>query len=189
VAEAKAADACIAGLAEAATRIGDVVRLIGDIAGRTNLLALNATIEAARAGEAGRGFAVVAGEVKTLATQTAKATGEIGAQIGAMQGATQQAVAALRSIGTTIEHMNAIATTVAGAVEQQGAATREIARAVQHAAAGTAEVDANMAALTEAMQLTGAQAGEVLGAAGELTGQSATLSEEVGAFLREMEAT
>jgi len=187
VGEAEATDQCVAGLSDAATKIGDVVRLIGDIAGRTNLLALNATIEAARAGEAGRGFAVVANEVKTLANQTARATGEIGAQITAMQAATGQVVGALRSIGGTIQRMNEIATAIAGAVEQQGAATQEIARAVQQAAAGTGAVDANIGEVTGAVQRTGTQAGEVVHAAHVLSQQSATLSREVAAFLEAMQ--
>ena len=90
VEEAQRTDALVRGLVEAGSRIGDVVKLIKDIASQTNLLALNATIEAARAGEAGRGFAVVAGEVKNLATQTGKATDEIAAQIVAVQNATQR---------------------------------------------------------------------------------------------------
>ncbi|MDE2198146.1 MAG: hypothetical protein KGJ41_03915 [Rhodospirillales bacterium] len=188
VSEAEATDRCVAGLSDAAARIDDVVKLIGDIAGRTNLLALNATIEAARAGEAGRGFAVVAGEVKTLASQTAKATGEIAAQITAMQGATCQAVAALRSIGGTIQRMNEIATAIAGAVEQQGAATQEIARAVQQAAAGTAQVDGNIAEVSDAVRRTGSQAGEVVSAAEALTVKSAALSREVAEFLQAMQA-
>ena len=121
VAEARATDATVRGLSESAGRIGDVVRLIGDIAGQTNLLALNATIEAARAGEAGKGFAVVASEVKQLAAQTAKATEEIGAQIAAMQAATAKAVEAIRGIGATVERTSEIATAIAAAVEEQGA--------------------------------------------------------------------
>ena len=186
VSEADATDRCMSGLSEAAGRIGDVVRLIGDIAGQTNLLALNATIEAARAGEAGKGFAVVAAEVKSLATQTAKATGEIGAQISAMQTATAQAVGALRSIGATIQRMADIAGSIAVAVEQQGSATREIAASVQQAAAGTSDVSANIALVTEAVAHTGTEARRVLGAAEELGLQSATLKREVNAFLSEM---
>ncbi len=120
-------DARIKVLAEAAQKIGDVVKLISDIAGQTNLLALNATIEAARAGEAGKGFAVVASEVKSLANQTAKATEEIAGQIGGIQDATRKAVSAIEGISTTIGAVSQIATSSA-AVEEQGAATKEIAR-------------------------------------------------------------
>ena len=183
VREAEDTDRCVGHLSEAATRIGDVVKLISDIAGRTNLLALNATIEAARAGEAGKGFAVVASEVKTLATQTARATQEIGAQIATMQGEVGQAVSALRSIGGTIQRMNEIATAIAGAVEEQGATTQEIARAVQHAAAGTAEVNGNINQVTQAVTHTGEQAGAVLEAARTLTAHSDTLKLEVAEFL------
>lgn len=183
MAEAKATDASVSGLSAAAERINAVIGLISEIAGRTNLLALNATIEAARAGEAGKGFAVVAGEVKNLATQTAKATEEIGGQIVAMQLATAEAVSALRSIGATIQRMNDIAATIANAVEQQGEATQSIAQAVQHAAAGTAEVNSNIAAVTQVVEETGDRAGGVLGAATAMTEQAAVLQSEVGKFL------
>jgi methyl-accepting chemotaxis protein len=183
VAEAETTDASVGSLSEAAERISTVVRLIGDIAARTNLLALNATIEAARAGEAGKGFAVVAGEVKNLATQTAKATQEIGGQIAAMQQATGQTVIALRSISGTIRRMNEIATIIAGSVEEQGAATQSIAQAVQHAAAGTAEVNSNIAAVSHVVEETGSRAGNVLEAATGMTGQAAILKEEVAKFL------
>jgi methyl-accepting chemotaxis protein len=126
---------------------------------------------------------VVASEVKTLATQTAKATGEIGAQIGAMQGEVAQAVGALRSIGDTIQRMNEIATAIAGAVEEQGATTQEIARAVQHAAIGTSEVSGNISTVRNSVDHTGRQAEAVLEAAKALTAQSDTLKAEVASFL------
>ena len=126
----------IAGLAEAAQKIGDVVKLIRDIAGQTNLLALNATIEAARAGEAGRGFAVVASEVKSLAVQTAKATEEIAAQILAVQGSTAGAVEAIRSIAGRMKEISAYTSAVAASVEQQNAATGEISQNVAERGAG-----------------------------------------------------
>ncbi|WP_307138507.1 methyl-accepting chemotaxis protein [Pseudoroseomonas cervicalis] len=151
-AEARQADAAVASLAEMGLRIGDVVRLINDIAGQTNLLALNATIEAARAGEAGKGFAVVASEVKTLASQTARATEEIGAQIGAMQRATEQMVAAIRNVSATIEQSGAIAEAISDAVAQQGAATHAIARNVADAAAGSGQVAARMGEVERCMQ-------------------------------------
>src|SRR5207237_5066654 len=129
----------VQGLAAAADKIGEVINLINNIASQTNLLALNATIEAARAGEAGRGFAVVASEVKTLASQTAKATEEIAAQIGAIQGSTADAVDAIRSIGEVMGDITRFTTTIAAAVEQQSASTQTIAKSVHEAANGAKE--------------------------------------------------
>src|SRR5262249_42708559 len=124
--EAETTNSQIAGLAEAAQKIGDVVKLIRDIAGQTNLLALNATIEAARAGEAGRGFAVVASEVKSLAVQTAKATEEITAQILAVQGSSASAVDAIRGIVGRMQEISSYTSAVAVSVEQQNPATGAI---------------------------------------------------------------
>lgn len=183
VADAAATNASVARLSEAADRIGAVVRLISDIASHTNLLALNATIEAARAGDAGRGFAVVASEVKSLASQTAKATHEIGDQIAAMQGATMQAVEALRSIGSTIQRMNEITMVIAQSVEEQGAATHSIAQSVTQAAAGAEDVTANIKLVSEAVDDTGGKAGGVLTAAVGLTEQAEVLRAEVSKFL------
>jgi len=173
-------------LAEAAQKIGEVVDLINDIANQTNLLALNATIEAARAGDAGKGFAVVASEVKNLASQTAQATEDIGAQISGIQETTQEAVSAIEGIGATILEMNEIATTIASAVEEQGAATSEISRNVQEAASGTQLVNSNISSVSVASAETGQSAGEVLSAAQELSKQSETLRSEVDKFLAEV---
>ena len=188
VAEAKATDSTVRGLAEAASRIGDVVRLIGEIAGQTNLLALNATIEAARAGEAGKGFAVVASEVKNLAGQTAKATEEIGRQISEMQGATNQAVDAIRAIGTTVDRTSDIATAIAAAVEEQGATTREIARSAAQVAEATGTVAQRIEGIRAAADATGGSAGAVLQASGALSGDAATLRERADGFLRAVRA-
>jgi len=183
VADAKATDAKVQSLAEAAQRIGDVVKLISDVAGQTNLLALNATIEAARAGEAGKGFAVVASEVKNLATQTAKATEEIAAQVKSIQDATRESVSSIQGIGGTIAEIDEIATAIAAAVEQQGSATQEIARNIQQAAKSTQEVSASITSVTGATAEAGSAAANVLGAAEELAKQSATLRAQVDTFL------
>jgi methyl-accepting chemotaxis protein len=188
VAEAKATDGTVRGLSEAAARIGDVVRLIGEIAGQTNLLALNATIEAARAGEAGKGFAVVASEVKNLAGQTAKATEEIGRQIAEMQGATTQAVDAIRAIGSTVDRTSDIATAIAAAVEQQGATTREIARSAAQVAQATGTVAQKIDGIRSAADLTGGSASAVLEASGALAGDAQTLRSRAEGFLRAVRA-
>jgi methyl-accepting chemotaxis protein len=176
-------DNIVRALADGAQKIGQVVELISNIAGQTNLLALNATIEAARAGDAGKGFAVVASEVKSLANQTAKATGEISAQIAQIQSATTDAVNAMRSIAETIEEVGTITTTIAAAVEEQGAATGEIARNVQQTAASTREVTTNIAGVSQAASETGNAAGQVLSAAGDLSKQAEQLTQEVSTFV------
>ncbi|WP_158240652.1 methyl-accepting chemotaxis protein [Telmatospirillum siberiense] len=182
--EASHTDEMVRGLAETSTRIGDVVKLITDIAGQTNLLALNATIEAARAGDAGKGFAVVAGEVKNLANQTARATDEISTQIGAVQAATQQAVTAIGGIVSRIQEINEIAAAIASAVEEQSAATAEIARNVQQAASGTHEVSATIGSVTRSAAETGTAAEMVLASSETLSSGAGQLKSTVGDFLK-----
>ncbi len=186
--EANRTNSTVAGLSDAAQKIGEVVQLINGIASQTNLLALNATIEAARAGEMGKGFAVVASEVKNLANQTAKATDDIQAQVGQMQAVTATAVEAIKGITGTIRRMSEIATTIAAAVEEQGAATGEIARNVQHASHGTREVSHNIGGVTEAASSTGRMAGQTLSAAQELSQQSSRLRSEVDGFISKVRA-
>ena len=171
------------GLSAKANQIGDVVNLISSIAGQTNLLALNATIEAARAGEAGKGFAVVASEVKSLANQTAKATGDISQQIQEIQTATADAVQAIQSIATTIGEVNDIVGTIAQAVDGQNAATMEIARNVQQAAAGTNEVSSSIGGVLQAASETGSGASRLLTSSGELSKQAELLRSQVDRFL------
>jgi methyl-accepting chemotaxis protein len=183
VKQAGRTDARIAELSNAAGRIGDVVKLITAIAEQTNLLALNATIEAARAGEAGKGFAVVAQEVKALASQTAKATDEIGTQIASMQAATQESVVAIKEIGGTIGRIAEIATTIAAAVEQQGATTQEISRNVHQAAQGTAQVATNITDVNRGASETGTASSQVLDSAQSLARESSHLKSEVEKFV------
>jgi methyl-accepting chemotaxis protein len=188
VLQAQQTDGRIGKLSRAAQEIGDVVKLITAIAEQTNLLALNATIEAARAGEAGRGFAVVASEVKSLASQTAKATDEISSHISGMQGATQESVAAIKEIGGTIGQISNIAAAIAGAVEQQSSATQEIARSVQSVAQGTREAAANIMQVNRGATETGSASEEVLNSAQTLSSESTRLREELDRFMANIRA-
>ena len=149
VTQADETSTIVSGLAEAAERIGDVVKLINNIADQTNLLALNATIEAARAGEAGRGFAVVAAEVKSLASQTAKATDDISSQIAEVQGATGSAVAVIGAISQTIARVNEISAAIAASVEEQASVTQSISSNMQVAAKGVSEVNDSLSEIAE----------------------------------------
>ena len=186
VERAAATDATVTGMAEGAERIGDVVKLITDIASKTNLLALNATIEAARAGEAGKGFAVVAGEVKTLAAQTAQATEQISRQIVAIRDATGQAVAAVRDVGQAIGEVESVATAIAAAVEQQAAATQEISGSVQKVTGATNAAVGAMGHVLTTAERAKVVSQSVLTAASGIGDTSDTLRTEVNDFLTAM---
>ncbi|SDE86235.1 methyl-accepting chemotaxis protein [Rhodospira trueperi] len=182
--EANATNEHVSGLAKAANEIGDVVNLISDIAKQTNLLALNATIEAARAGEAGKGFAVVANEVKTLATQTAKATEDIAAQIGGMQAATNKAVEAIERISTVIGQLNEISTAISAAVEEQTAATGEISHNAQLAARSTQDSSDNINSVSQSSETTGGHARSVKASAEEVRTRVAAMQTSLERIIR-----
>ncbi|MCC6778793.1 MAG: PAS-domain containing protein [Hyphomicrobiales bacterium] len=188
VGEAQETDNEIEALATAAQKIGDVVKLIRDIAGQTNLLALNATIEAARAGESGRGFAVVASEVKTLAVQTAKATEDIAGQIMAVQSSTTGAVEAIRRIAERMREINRYTSAVAASVEQQSAATGQISRNVASAAQGSAMVATVLTKVSDAATSTHASAHTVLDGSHAVETAVAELRGEVESFLAKVVA-
>ncbi|MGE4528093.1 MAG: methyl-accepting chemotaxis protein [Rhodospirillaceae bacterium] len=187
--EAERTDAVVKGLAETSEKIGTVVSLINDIASQTNLLALNATIEAARAGEAGKGFSVVANEVKSLATQTSRATEEISMQIGAVQNATQEAVAAIEAISSQIGEIDQILATIAAAVEEQSSASAEISRNIQETAVSTREISENIASVSQGVGGTETASHQVLAASRSLSEEAGTLRSTVEDFLAAVRAS
>jgi methyl-accepting chemotaxis protein len=164
-------------------RISEVIKLITAVAEQTNLLALNATIEAARAGTAGKGFSVVAQEVKTLALQTAKATGDIGKQIAWMQTASQGSVAAIKAIGTTIHRISEITAALTSAIEEQSAATRQIAQNSTQAKERTSHVLDSITRVDRDASETGTASARVLASARSLAGDSSALKVKVDKFL------
>ena len=174
VAEVRRSEELVAGLVEAAAKIGTVTAMISDIANQTNLLALNATIEAARAGEAGKGFAVVASEVKTLASQTAQATEDIESQIGGIQSVSRSTADAIKGIAAVIQQVSEISASISGAVEEQSAAT--------------SEVSANISGVQAAANETGGAAGTMLTVAQSLSHRSDELHHRVEEFLGNVRA-
>ncbi len=184
--EAQSTNAEIAGLAQAAQKIDDVVKLIQAVAGQTNLLALNATIEAARAGAAGKGFAVVASEVKALAVQTGKATEVIAAQIAAVQSSTQSTVRAIASITGRMQEIKQFTAAVAAAVEQQHAATGEISKNVAAAASGTKSVVSGLEVVATKISDMRNSADTVLAASGAVENAAERLLGSVDGFLRKV---
>lgn len=171
-------------LTEAASRIGSIVAIINTLAEQTNLLALNATIEAARAGDAGKGFAVVAAEVKGLANQTAKATGEISEMVGQIQVATSQTILAIGEIDRSIRDIDAATGEIAQAVEEQERATQDIAENVQRSARGSEEMRSIIGRVSNTASDTETASDQVFNAARDLSVQAETMRAEVETFLR-----
>ena len=178
----------VASLSSAADKIGEVVTLIQAIAEQTNLLALNATIEAARAGEAGKGFAVVEAEVKELATQTAKATEEISAQIADIQGSTKDAVIAIDNISARIEEVRDYTSAIAASISQQEAATESIARNVAIAVGETQLASSEMDKVVVSSKETDEGTVVVLSGADDVADYAEKLRSEVEEFLTSVAA-
>jgi len=184
--EAQSTNQDIAGLAQAAQKIDDVVKLIQSVAGQTNLLALNATIEAARAGAAGKGFAVVASEVKALAVQTGKATDDIASQIAAVQSSTRSAVGAIGNIAGRMQEVRQFTAAIATSVEQQNAATQEISANVAAAATGTKSVVSVLGRVSSAIADMHSSADTVLAASQAVESAADSLRGSVDGFLRKV---
>jgi methyl-accepting chemotaxis protein len=180
--------AVVANLVKVADEIGGIITLIKTIAAQTNLLALNATIEAARAGEAGRGFAVVASEVKTLASQTTKATEDIERQIGTIQSVTSKTASSIEEINEANAKVNEAVTSIAAAVEEQSAATQEIARSTSDAESGSRNVAAEMSQVRADAEVSGQVAAQMLAASETLTSEIEHLRSEAAAFLDRIRA-
>jgi methyl-accepting chemotaxis protein len=179
---ASSANDSVARLGSSSQEIGNVVKLITSIAEQTNLLALNATIEAARAGEAGKGFAVVAGEVKELASETARATEDIARRVEAIQQDTSGAVAAIEEIGAIIASINDYQLTIASAVEEQTATTNEMSRGVTEVATGSGEIAMNITGVATAAASSTQAIASVSDQVAELAGLSRGLREQVATF-------
>jgi methyl-accepting chemotaxis protein len=183
VALANRANGIVGSLSESVDKVGSVVGLISQIASQTNLLALNATIEAARAGEAGRGFAVVANEVKSLSTQTSRATDEISEQIAKIQEATKLSVEQIATCGESIGQIASSVEALSGAVDQQADATSNIARNSNRSSGHANSVAEAMQTVAGSVSQTAIEARTALDLASGLNARASELDSAVEALL------
>ncbi len=186
--EARKSDETVRQMSDTANRIGEVIELITTIADQTNLLALNATIEAARAGDAGKGFAVVANEVKNLASQTQRATEDIGKQIEEMRSVSSEAVEMISTIARTIGEIDTISSSIAAAMRQQGAVTAEIASGSEESANGVRHVSENMLNVSRAAEAVQDLSGSTRNTAEELLQKAHRLQDEANSFVARVRA-
>ncbi|MEO1065764.1 MAG: methyl-accepting chemotaxis protein [Pseudomonadota bacterium] len=178
----------IAGLANSAQNIGDVINLISDIAEQTNLLALNATIEAARAGESGKGFAVVASEVKSLAHQTSKATEDISAQIAQIQSATAEAVSAIQSVTQTVAGIDAETDEIITVFQEQKMAIESISGHAEEAAGSTKDVANRVSDMKDRVSTNNSRAEAMLVSCEKLATEAESLKGRIDTFLDRVSA-